>query len=165
MKKTALIHAAVALILVLLSIGAYLWWFSHARTLASQARSLASQIEAKQADHSGGAAVRDLRAQVEAREAFVEGAFVREDDIVSFLEELESVGAGQGVDVGVVSVSDAQGGRIEIALALRGAFAPLMRTIGLIEHGPYAGATKTLTVEAQEGGVWSAAYTLIVATP
>lgn len=165
MKQTALVYMVFALAVALASVLAYAWWFSQARSLAAEASSLAAQIAAKNEMHSGGAAVRDLREAVEAQEAFVAGAFVPEDDIVSFLETLESTGAREGVSVGVVSVSDAVAGRIEIALTLRGAFAPLMRTLGALEHGTYASATKNLTLDTQEDGVWTANYTLIVATP
>ncbi len=165
MKHAALIYASTAVLVALLSVLGYVWWFSQVRALAADASSLKAQIEAKTQEHSGGAAVRDLRAALVEQEEFVESSFVPEDDIVWFLESLETTGAREGVQVGVVSVSDAENGRIEIALTLRGSFSALMRTLGAIEHGPYASTSKNLTLDTLEEGMWSASYTLIVATP
>ena len=164
MSRTPYIHAGVAVVLTLVLALAYWFLLSHTRSLASQARSLSAQIASASGTQPSGSTVRDMRTALEADEAFLAERFVPEGGIVDFLETLEAAGEREGAVVQVVSVSDAENGRIEIALSLDGSFSSVMAAAGTIEHGPYASATKSLTLEAVEGG-WSAKYLLIVAAP
>lgn len=165
MNRASLIQAGASLLIALALAGAYLWFLQETRALASEALSLAAHIEAKSGERTTGAAVRDVRDALVQNETFVASRFVPGADVVDFLEELEAVGAREGARVEVVSVSEGVGGRIELALALRGSFSSIMRAVGAIEHGPYASATKSLTLDSSEEGEWSATYLLVVATP
>lgn len=165
MNRTPYIHAGIAALLALVLIAGYWFLLSYTRSLAGEASALSAHIAAASTAQAPGSGVREFRTQLEADEAFLRERSVPEGGIVDFLEALEDAGAQEGAQVEVVSVSDAEGGRIEIALSLTGTFSAVMAAAGAIEHGPYASATKSLTIEAVEDGVWSAKHLLLVAAP
>lgn len=164
MNRPALINAGIALLVALAAIGGYFILLSQVNAREQEARDLSSQIQQKSSARAASLASREAAGGLAAAEAFVDARFVPEDDIVSFLEELEATGRRLGASIDIASVSDPQGGRITVALAIEGSFEAVMRTVGAIEHGSKASAAHSLTLDAIGEGRWRAAYTMEVAT-
>jgi Tfp pilus assembly protein PilO len=166
MKTPALSHAATALLVVMLLGVGYAFWFITTENAAAHADALSSEINAKAAQHAHADTTRDTVSQVEADEATIETHFVPEEEIVSFLEELEALGGTLGSKVIVLSVTDPDGqGRITLALSISGSFDAVMRTVGVVEHGTRVSAVRSLTLDAGSDGMWTAAATVTVLAP
>ena len=165
MKNVSLIHTLSALVVALALIGGYLWVFAGIQKMEEQALALSSEIAVKTSEQERAS---DTRAALEALvqdESNVRAHFVPTESIVPFLESLETLGSELGADVTVVSVSDPDDtGTITLSLSISGSFEAVMRVAGRIEYGPVASATKTLTLDAGDDGVWNAAATLAILT-
>ncbi|HYD92994.1 MAG TPA: hypothetical protein VEB18_00860 [Candidatus Paceibacterota bacterium] len=163
MKNPALSHTVIAVLLAVVSIGAYWFWLARVEATAEDARSLAAQIEEKSGARALSATARLAAEELAEGEAFVATHAVSEEDVVAFLETLEVMGRTHGASVDIASVSDVENGRITIALSIEGSFEAVMRTIGALEHGPYAGATGALSLDARGDSSWRATYRMSVA--
>ena len=102
-------------------------------------------------------------------EAVLKGYSLSRQDIVAFLESLQSTGTALGSQVHVLSVSDEIAGmhpRVTLSLLITGSFDAVMRTIGMLENAPYDTVLSNLTLSSNQppkGPVeWSAATTISV---
>ncbi len=164
--KPALIQLIVALVVLLLLGGGYVFWYDHVQALDARAGALGAEIASKDAERSRSASARSGEAELAAQEAFVASHLVATADIVSFLERLEKTGRGFGAEVHVASVSDtvkASDGRISLSLSVAGPFDAVMRTIGAIEQGPYAMSVQDLSLDTADGSSWSATGVFVAA--
>lgn len=166
MKNHALVHALLALLAFALLLGAYVYWLSLTRATERSVQELIAEVDTRTKVHEGAGSARDQLAKLEADEAMIQGHFVPTDDIVPFLESLESSGDAFGASVTVLSVGEADaGGKITLALAISGSFDGVMRTVGIIEHGAHASAVRSLTLDTGGDGVWNAAATVTILSP
>lgn len=166
MNRSSLISLIVALSLFLVVVAGgvvgYLFIENQAQTLGE----VRADIAHKEQERAESARARAELAELMSEEVFVRSNFVQEADLVPFLERLEEAGEPFGAAVSVVSVSGEQEdtGFITIALSIEGSFDGVLRTLGVIEHGPSALKTNNVALSALGDGSWSAAATLQVAT-
>lgn len=156
-----------ALLLGLIGVGNW-FWYQEITRVRSESATLAADITTAFSEHEQGARVRSLETELAESEAFIAAHIVKDADIVSFLGYVEGTGRPAGALVEVASVSDIDAeGRILVSLTITGNFDALMRTLGMLEHGPYALSVKSATMEAREEG-WAlngTFYTVAARTP
>ena len=104
---------------------------------------------------------------LEEEERFVEERLLSVADVVSFLSAFERKGDQHAAEVGVVSVTEKQEGRVSIAFSISGSFDAVMRTLGSIEYEQYASTIENVTLETTPGEVWTVTgtYTILSTTP
>lgn len=153
-------------LLVVGTLGAlYAFLFFETGKLQQRASALSADIINATSKQMLRGADKGIFEELAFHEAEVEAHLVPVDGVVPFLEGIESVGTLYGSDVAVVSVTDpAPDGRITLALSVVGSYDAVMRTVGYIEHGSQGSVTKSLTLDAIDSGLWSAALTLGVLT-
>ena len=171
MKRTPYAHIALATVLFLLALGAYVSWFNHVRGKAAEASQVVQEV--KTLGDAGGrsASIRRVLEDLERQEAETYGHFVSDETIVTYLEEVEATGENLGSAVEVVSVGNApaqngSGARLQVALRISGSFDAVMRTLGAIEYQAYDTVLSSLTLDtppADDSG-WTAAATFLIGT-
>lgn len=163
MKQAALMQFGLSLLLAAALAGAYVFWYLAVERASADTAGILSELGAKEAARARTSAARAELAELASEEQFVRSHFVETADIVPFLERLEDAG---DATVSVVSVSgeDDGGDAITVALSITGSFASVMRTLGAIEHGPYAILTENLTLSSAGEGQWTASGTFRIGT-
>lgn len=163
-KRKAITGTLVSAALLALALALYAVWYAAVARHAAEAAAL--RVEQLERSAAGGRAAQARRAleSLEGEEARVYAHLVSPDDIVPFLESLESVGEGLGTQVDVVSVGGAPAGagRITLSLRVTGTFEAVMRTLGAIEYQPYDVRLSSLTLDTPtaieaNAGTWTAA--------
>lgn len=172
MRHVALIQFSLAVAVLVGVLAAYGAWYVVVGQASATSAALATEIETKTQESARVASAREALATLATDEASIQAYFIRQEDIVSFLERLESSGSSLGSVVEVVSVgAESEGERPHIRLSLKitGSFDAVMRTLGAIEYGPYDSAVTSVTLDtlpAENGpsGRWTAAATLTLGT-
>jgi hypothetical protein len=161
---------AIVLVLLGLGAGAYWWWYGKVVASTNQAAAIAERIQETQSDAARARDAENQLGSILLDEAAVRGHFVASNDVVPFLGSLESVGTSLGADVEVVSVSDQKEPRPMLSLSLRitGPFAAVVRTVGALEYAPYDVEVRRMgmVIKSQGEGaaVWVAEVQLFVGT-
>lgn len=139
--------------------------YSAVSTKSAKVAELQNSIVAKTETVNRIAATRATLASIASDEAVVQGYFVPEANIVAFIKSLQAHGRALGTTVSVLSVSTV-GTTAEPALALslttEGTFDAVMRTVGSIEHSPYALSISALDVVQDGKESWHADFKLLV---
>lgn len=172
MRHAALIQLSLALIVLVGVLGAYGAWYVAVGKASATSAALAQEIETKTQESLRVASAREALATLATDEASIQAYLIRQEDIVAFLERLESSGTSLGSVVEVVSVgAETSGERPHIRLSVKvtGSFDAVLRTLGAIEYGPYDSAVTTVTLDtlpAENGpsGRWTAAATFTLGT-
>lgn len=165
MKTVSTISCVVAVLVALALTLGYTFWFSEVVRMQDQVSALASQIVTKTREYVHASENRTALQEVVEHETEVNAHFAPTSAIVTFLESIEQLGRAYGTTVTVVSVTgSATDGKLTLALSVSGTFDAVMRTLGFIEHGQFASATKSLTLETTENNDWTAALTVVVLT-
>lgn len=166
-------HYTHVIIMALVFFGAlslYGAWYSRVGKESANVLSLQSEIQAKieTAAHAQEAKTQLNRALAD-RES-ITGYFVNTNDVVPFLETLQSTGAKYGSKVSVESVS-AQPAEphalLQLSLRITGSFDSVERTLGAIEYEPYDTTISNVTLDTPGGSAapqWTAAVTMNVGT-
>jgi Tfp pilus assembly protein PilO len=139
MKKT-FIPLIVAVVVLVLSLGAYALWYSMVTAKSAEASSLAAQIATQSNASAKVAQAKEEISQLSSQEATINQYFIATNDVVPFLEQIQSIGKFLGADVKVVSVSAVPGtpyGHLDLSLTITGSFDAVSRTVGAIEYEPY----------------------------
>jgi hypothetical protein len=172
MKQRALIALGVSFLILAGAVGAYAFWYLMVSGASTKVAELQQTLALRGNESAQILSARRTLAALQAEDIIFERYFVNEDDIVPFLEVLESAGEGLETTVEVVSVSKEggpQGARLSVAVSVEGTFNGVMKTLGVIEHGPYDITTTGLTLGHLPGGEnasprWSASGTFSVGT-
>lgn len=168
MNRKPLIHLIIMTAIFLGAVGGYVWWRLSVEKASAEAAELEAQIERTMEETRQVGQVKGALALLAEDERAIQSYFVNTEDIVPFLESLESAGKGLGATVAVVSVADKPSGDGRIALSLRitGSFEAVMRTLGVIEYGPHDLRVSNLALDTDPAaaGSWTAAVTLSVGT-
>lgn len=140
-------------------------WYAAIANQSIAASALQSQIDVKTATISQMASTRAALAEIAGDESVVQGYFVPETGVVTFIDGLESRGRSLGANVGVLSVST--GGAparpvLLFSLSITGTFDAVMRTVGAIEYAPYDISVSALTLEQSDKNSWHADLKLLV---
>lgn len=169
MKKPVLapVLAALALILALLTYAAF--WSAVAGAKAAVSR-LSLQIQAQSVELVRLSSARDRLAALGSLSDTIDGYFVPESDVVSFINELQARGGAVGASVQIASVAaipasgDAHTG-LSIALAISGSFDEVLRALGSIEYAPHdLRVTQVTVAESSDKKTWIADATVLVGT-
>jgi hypothetical protein len=165
MKNTVVqLGTAVGVLVALLV--AYGAWYGFVAHETARDASLDQSIKSQSDTTARAAEAASELMQLGPQEAEVESHFVGVPDVVGFLQQLQGVGTREGAIVTVGSVSEDATPRphLTIALTITGSFDAVMRTMGVIENGPYSVQTTQASLNSTGGGEWGSAMTVTVAT-
>lgn len=168
-SSASLILAVIAVVLAILAYG-----FSYAVVdrLSQKAAELDTEIRIKNEETLRMSQAKETLETLLADEERMRGYLIRQEEIVPFLGRLEVLGSSLGSSLEVVSVSeDLQGTRerILVSVKISGSFQSVVRTLGVIEYGPYDSAITHVTLDTPAGGqeqssTWSAVATFALGT-
>lgn len=163
MRNKSLISLVTALLILLASAGVYGGGYFLLMKLHAHTADLQKQIAEKTIELDRATQARSALATLSNDEAVLNQYQISKSDVVPFLEALQTSGKPLGAKVDVLSVSDAKDGthaRISLSLAVTGSFDAVMRTLGIIEYGPYDGVITSLSLDNSRDGkgtIWTAA--------
>ncbi len=172
MKIRHYTHALAALVLLMVSVSAYGAWYLRVGKESATAISLATEIENKK---QSSVHILEAKSQLEKAmndEQAIQGYLVDTNDVVPFLESLQSIGQRLGTKVTVESVS-AQPAKphnvLQLSLKITGPFDNVERTLGAIEYQAYDTVVTNVTLDtpgpsAGAAPLWTAAVTLRIGT-
>lgn len=170
MTKNAYIPVVIALALLIASAGGYYFWRGMVERAASEAAELGAQLRARSDAGANAAASGRALAALEENEARINGYFLSETEIVTYLEDLEATGERLGATVEVLSVGNTaakagQAGKVQVSLSITGSFDAVVRTVGAIEYQAYDTRLVSLALDSPTGEtVWTAAAIFEVGT-
>jgi hypothetical protein len=140
MKKTPYSPIIVASIILLASVGAFALEYYVLSNGEVQLTDITKQIKDKKFEIEKADQARNALTSLDANEALVKSYVLRKDNIVPFIDLLQSTGKEVGASVQVLSVTDDKStghARVVISLTVNGSFDAVMRTMGILENGPY----------------------------
>jgi hypothetical protein len=170
MMRNPLIHLGIATGVLLLAAGAYGVAYAIVEKASAEAAALHVQLDAKSENANQLSVARNALQALGENEELTTKYFVSPDNIVLFLEELESAARALGADMEVASVSTEIGPRerIQVALKITGSFDAVMRTVGTIEYGQRDSQVRSLTIDTATTPTgkreWTATATLLFGT-
>ncbi len=149
MSNKSMIRLLGAIVLLVLVLVGYGFWYAAVSRESEQA----GVLEAKIAEQNDIAA-KSVQAKTELTLLTTQGAtidqyFVQTNDLVPFLEQIQSLGKFLGTSVQVASVSAVPGspyGHLNLSLSISGSFDSVVRTVGALEYQPYGVSINTLTL-------------------
>jgi Tfp pilus assembly protein PilO len=147
---------------LLLALGGYGWWYHKITLESATAASLLQEIDTKTETANRASSIEAALAKLQSSQGEVQGYFISENNIVSFLEEFKTIGSAVGAKVNVVSIGapGAKGDQVlGVSLTIDGGFDAVMRAIGAIENAPYAITVSSITMTQAATG-WSAALVI-----
>ena len=162
--KSSIAQFGISLLLLALAVLGYGAWYASVAAKSAQAADLQNQIDTQSATAMRVSSARAALAQIASSEAAVNGYFVPESDVVSFIDHLQALGSALSASVNVLSVSAGTTGAhpsLAVSLAVKGSFDAVIRTVGAIEFSPADLSITTLSVE-QNAGSWTANLNLII---
>ncbi len=173
MKKKTLLHFVISLVALLIALGAYAWWYSYVAQTSKEVMLLKEEIAQKSETALRLRAAQAALKNLEEDERKITAHFLETENLVSFLEGIQNEASALETKLSIVSVSeggDVQNPFIKIDMTAEGTYDAIIRTMGTIEHMPYAlmltEATITRAREIEEGGAsiptWSATLSLRV---
>lgn len=167
--KRSIFQLVIAFCLLVIVAAVYYFWRQEIITTDVRAAELTATLSAGAATSATASmAARELPALTEA-ETTIDSYMVRPDDIVSFLEHIQSIGGQLGTTVTIASVSSATKPKphLTLQLKLQGPFDSVLRTIGAIEYSPYDITTTSLSLDSaakENPDTWLATVTFSVGT-
>lgn len=170
MKRSPFIHVGIAAAIVLASLAIYTAWYENVKNVSARAVSLQSEINSKESETGRAVAARDALGSFTTDGSATNAHFVAEKDVVPFLQEVQKFGTSVGAKTTVASVAaddNTLDPSIRLSLSISGTFDAVMRTLGIIEHSPYAMRTEMFDMKADESSAsqWTARAVLLVSTP
>ncbi len=131
-------------------LGVYGFLFAHISSQSAVAASLGSQIAQQTKTTSRVAEAKAQLDQLSTQQAAIHQYFVSTNDVVPFLESLQTTGKYFNANVEVASVSAVPGspfGHLDLSLKITGSFNAVLRTVGTIEYQPYDTHISMLTLD------------------
>ena len=164
MNRRALVNLIAAAVLCLLAIAGYLFWYGQVADKSAEAAELRSKLGASGEAGNRAALAHNALEELAPKEEELYRHLVASDDIVPFLEGLETTGDRLGSNVEVVSVTNNQAGdALALSLRITGSFDAVTRTLGAIEYQTYDTVLTNLTLDTPpEESAWSAAVSFTV---
>lgn len=162
MTRSLQIQLALAVLTLLVTLGAYVFAYHTVGKESATATALITDIQAKTLATAHVAQAKKALSSLESEEAAINHYLIQQTDIVTFLESVQRTGSDLGAHVTVVSVTnDTSGGHPHLALSLQitGSFDAVFRTIGALEYGPYDSMVQSLTLDStatDKGAAWTA---------
>ena len=162
--RPALVHLTLASILCVASIGGFAAWYVVISAKSAAVVDLEQQIVSRTDIANRIASARASVAEIAGDEASIQGYFVSNDQVASFINGLEALGKRVGAAVTVLSVSPGTAAvrpTLALSLSVTGTFEAVMRAIGAIEYAPYDLSIPMLSI-SQEGKGWRADFGILV---
>ena len=163
--KSSLVQIILAGILCVALGAAYGVWYSIIGEKSAAVADLETQISTKTDTINRIASARASLAEISGDEAIMQGYFVPESGVVSFITNLETLGQAQKAEVSVLSVASNKSGAqptLTFSLNVSGAFDAVMRTVGAIEYAPYDLSISAFSLAQNDKNNWQALLTLVV---
>jgi hypothetical protein len=160
MNRPVVVLGISIAVLVAAGIG-YALWYSVVAAASDRDAQIAAAIQSGSDAASRAASAERTLSQLGPSAAALNARFVGVNDIVPFLEKLQEAGSGVGADVKVGSVAENDSPRphLELAMTVTGPFDAVLRTLGLIENGPYDITTTGASLVAGSSDSGAAAWT------
>lgn len=168
MNRT-LIYLSIAATLAALALAGYILWFLVVGKMGAESSTLETAIEAKKLEATRITEAKDTLALLSASEARVGSYFIATSDVVSFLEAIGNTGDPVGAVVTVVGVTEDKNalphGRMTLSLRIEGSFDSVVRTLGMLEHGPYDAVLSSAALDSNgDASKWTASAILSIGT-
>ena len=162
--KSTRIRLIIVVVIAVLAVGAHAFWYNLILSKSAEVSKLQGEITQSSEVVTRIASDRALLAQASSSQAEVQNYFVSNNNIVPFINSLQSTGSALGSTVKVLSVSSAGQGQtsIKLALTVSGSFDAVMRTVGAIEYAPYAITISSLTLQKSPKTGWTASINFSV---
>lgn len=141
------------------------FWYSIITKKSAEVADLQNQIDTKTEATKRIALARTTLTEIADDESAVQSYFVPETGVVSFIDDLESRAREQTATMKVLSVSTKNSAKQEtlvLAVAVRGTFDAVVRTVGAVEYAPYNLSISKLSLVKEEKNMWSANLELVV---
>jgi hypothetical protein len=153
-------------------VGAYVFWYLMVSQASSRVASLQNTLASKGDESAQILSARRTLALLQAEDIVFDRYFIDEVDIIPFLEGIEGAGDEFQAVTEVVSVAKEggpEGTRLVVSVSIKGSFDSVMRTLGVLEHGPYDITTTGLTLahlpqEETSPARWNLAVSFSVGT-
>jgi hypothetical protein len=158
MTRAPLLHFIGALILLIGVVALNIFWYGMVSDESAQVGKIAGEIKLQTNNSALAAQAKQELTVLSADQASVQQYFVSTNDVVPFLQQLQTTGTYLGSNVQIASVSATPGvpyGKLSLAISIAGSFNAVMRTLGSIEYEPYDTAISTLTFDAPPGNTTS----------
>lgn len=169
MKHNSTYIFGFAVLLLVIVAGLYAADYHFFNVEKEQAQNVQRQITDKKAEIERARKAQSSLSSLGANEEVIHSYSLSREDIVGFLEALQTTGSRLGSSVQVLSVADDKANphpRVTISLLVVGTFDSVMRTIGVLENAPYDSSISSLTLSSQtqekKATLWSAATILTV---
>jgi hypothetical protein len=165
--KSSLFYLMLWLSVCVATLGGYWFWYSTVADKSVAVASLENQINTRTEASVRIAAVRTALSEIAGDESIVQGYFVPETAVVSFINNLEARARAQKAVMKVLSVSTAGTTKqpmLVLTLSIDGTFDSVMRTVGAIEYAPYNLSISKLSLGKQEKGNWRADIGLMISS-
>lgn len=168
MNRT-LLRLVIWVLIFVVAVGAYAYWYYLLTAADAEVATLAQQVNQRSVDETSAEQAADELSQLSGAESDIQGYFVVPDNVVSFLEEQQTLGTSLGAQMSVVSVTANPNPHphLDLALTISGSFVAVMRTVGAIEFSPYDITVSSLnlsTTNTDTSSGWTAAMALSVGT-
>lgn len=157
--RSHLAHLGAALATMLVAFLIYGIAYATVARMSAEVAQLDSEIKAQTETAGRVALARTALAELEANEMQVQSHFVSEKDVVRFINDMEGQGGALGSAVSVSSVESVvwqDRPALMFALTVDGSFDAVMRTVGAIEHAPYALSLTGFSIGQEGEGNWRA---------
>ena len=142
-----------ALMILVITLGAYGYVYAKVSARSTEASSLAQQIK-NQNDAAVKATIAKTRlAELSTQQAAITQYFVSTSDVVPFIEKLQAIGKFIGADVQVASVAAAPAspyGHLNLSVSITGTFDAVSRMLGAIEYQPYNTSISSVTISTTQ---------------
>lgn len=166
--KKPITHLIVAFVVLCVVCAAYALWYRAIAKTSAELATIKEQVNAGRGSIEQQVFAHTIRTQLDQEEALVQSYLVSEEEAPSFINELESSGRRQGTEVTTVSIQKEDGkgkSSLILSLTVRGLFANVLQTVGVIENAQYRIALSSLTLTHEEGSVWRADIKMSVSSP
>ncbi len=144
--------ALVAGAILLVAIGAYVLLSMQIQKESTRADALAADLAVSAASDQNAKNAESLLVELSGERATLEGAFLDDDKLVGFLEQIEGLGTTTGSKVRVLSVdssTDKQSYRFSISA--EGSWQGTYRVLNYIEHSPVPLIVTSVRLDRQGG--------------
>ena len=155
--KSRFIHLGIALVITILALVSYSSFHYAVVQASASVAALEGEITARTESAGRIAQARAALAEIAGGEALVESYFVSEEGVVNFIDDIEARGRSLGSTLTVSAVETSQADEhpaLLLTLQTEGSFDALMRTIGTIEHAPYALSVADLSLAQRGEHLW-----------
>lgn len=159
---------AIALLLNVAALGWYGFLFAKVKAKNERISALHNKIEAEAAEENFLTSVKALVNDTATLREKIQGFTVAPEAVVPFIELLESTGREVGVTVSIESVNPvalANATAVEmlrIQVTGKGAWAGIVRFLGLLELLPFEASVEQAVVSTGEGSAWRLDATITV---